>query len=280
MLNFFGIALFVIITFLAVWRLINERRTTYVWQQLKGLGHPDNDVFDPDHIADLPEPARRFFLRSIKKGTNIRTCVELDMLGEISLGTKEKPNYMPMQARQILSFPFGFIWKVSAGKGVMRFAGSDAAHPNGSWSIFWFLGIIPVARAGGNPDHRESSFGRYMSEAVLWLPSSILPSKYTVWEKIGQDTARVTITYQKMEVSVDIVVNEFGDLTTISFGRWSNENEERVFKRQPFGGYLSEYKDFDGYRLPTKIEAGNHFGTDDYFPFYKVKITDVKFPFL
>lgn len=265
---------------LIAWRLIDERRTMRIWHELKNLRDKDSDVFDPDYITDLPEPVRRFFLRSIKKGTNIRTCAELDMVGEISLGTKEKPNYMPLRAKQILSPPYGFIWKVSAGKGLMQFVGSDGAYPDGSWSIFWLLGFIPVARAGGNQDHERSSFGRYMSEAVFWLPSFVLPSENITWESIDSDTARVTIKKGAMELCVTLIVNELGEVTTVSFDRWSNENEERVFRYQPFGGYLSEYEDFDGYRLPTKIEAGNHFGTDKYFPFFKVKIKDVKFPFL
>lgn len=31
----------------------------------------------------------------------------------------------------------------------------------------------------------------------------------------------------------------------------------RVYQLQPFGGYLSEFREFGGYRLPTRIEAGN-----------------------
>src|SRR6056297_3336784 len=34
------------------------------------------------------------------------------------------------------------------------------------------------------------------------------------------------------------------------------------------GGYLSAFRKFAGYRLPSHVEAGNHFGTDEYFPFF------------
>jgi len=47
---------------------------------------------------------------------------------------------------------------------------------------------------------------------------------------------------------------------------------------QPFGGYLSEFREFDGYLLPTAVEGGNFIGTDDYFPFYQVTVTGIRFP--
>jgi len=44
------------------------------------------------------------------------------------------------------------------------------------------------------------------------------------------------------------------------------------------GGYLSEFRYFGGFRLPTHVEAGNHFATDHYFPFFVADVTAVEFP--
>jgi hypothetical protein len=75
---------------------------------------------------------------------------------------------MPMSAEQILAAPHGFVWKFNAGDGLMRVSGSDVASDSVSWSRFWLLGVVPVARAGGNPDHSRSAFGRYVAEAVFF----------------------------------------------------------------------------------------------------------------
>ncbi|MCP5381052.1 MAG: hypothetical protein H6912_01660 [Kordiimonadaceae bacterium] len=278
MLLTIGIILFLIILVLIGWRLKDEQETKTVWSELKSKNDHRGEKFDLARIETLPEPAKRFFRFAIQEGTPIRNVVELEMRGEFSLGTKEKPNYMPMKAKQIISPPYGFIWKVSAGSGLMQFVGSDASYPKGSWSRFWLFGIIPVARAGGNKDHKLSSFGRYMSEALFWLPSSVLPSENIIWKELGPDHAQATIKHQDMELSVDIVVDNEGTPTTIRFQRWTNANSDGEFRFQPFGGYLSDFKNFDGYMLPTSIEAGNNFGTDDYFPFFKVKVLDIDFP--
>lgn len=66
-------------------------------------------------------------------------------------------------------------------------------------------------------------------------------------------------------------------MRTTPVQRWSNANPEKQHRLQPFGGYLSEFRTFDGFRLPTHVEAGNHFETDQYFPFFVADVTSVEF---
>jgi hypothetical protein len=81
-----------------------------------------------------------------------------------------------------------------------------------------------------------------------------------------------------LEQTVDMTVDSLGRPIQVVFPRWSNANAQGEFKLQPFGGYLSEFKDFNGFQLPTRVEAGNFFGTKEYFPFYRVNVTDIRFP--
>lgn len=60
----------------------------------------------------------------------------------------------------------------------------------------------------------------------------------------------------------------------------SCENAERQYREQSFGGVLSELRECGGYRLPTRVEGGNHIGTPQYFPFYRVQVTAVRHPSL
>jgi hypothetical protein len=199
------------------------------------------------------------------------------MEGEFSLGNKAAPNYMPMRAEQILAAPHGFIWEVRAGDGVW-FSGSDGASDGTSWSRFWLFGIAPVARAGNNDDHARSAFGRYVAEAVFWTPAALLPGDGVQWEPVDDSTARVTVTHMGLEQAAEVTVGADGQPRKVVFQRWSNANPEKIFQLQPFGGYLFDYKDFGGFRLPTRVEAGNFFETDDYFAFFKADVTSVRFP--
>jgi len=221
--------------------------------------------------------ARRYFESSIQTGIPLHTVVEITMHGEFSLGDKSAPNYLPMKACQLLAPPFGFIWHVDAGQGLMQFTGSDAAFPGGSWTRFWLFGIVPVARVGGTTDHALSSFGRYMGESLFWSPASLLPSDKVTWTELDTSTARVTVVHDEFTQAFDITVDDNGYLDQVQFERWSNANSEKLYKLQPFGGYLSDFQEFDGFTLPTTVVAGNHFGTEDYFPFFKASVDSVNF---
>lgn len=242
--------------------------------RLIGLQPITPRTFDPAMVADLPEPARRYFEYTILPGTPLFTVADIRMTGQFSLGTKAAPGYMAMTARQVLGAPNGFVWKMSGGAGLTSLSGSDSA----GWTRFWIAGLAPVARMGGTLDHKRAAFGRYISEAVFWTPAALLPGADVTWQAVGEDTAIVTIAYDGMTQDVYVTVAADGQPKEVRFSRWSDANTEKVFRPQPFGGYLSEFKEFAGFRLPTHIEAGNFFGTPEYFPFFIADVTHLKFP--
>lgn len=269
-----GIVFAAVLLTLAGWRLLDHLADRTEMVRLRNLQPENPPVFDLMMIEQLPEPAQRFFKFAIKEGTPLRFVADIQMTGQFSLGSKNNPNYMEMQASQVLAAPGGFVWKMRAQSGHLRLSGSDSS----TWTRFWMGGLLPVARAGGTADHVRSAFGRSVAEAVFWAPASVLPSPNVVWEAVRQDVVRLTVTHQGLTQCVDVTVASDGQPTEVVFQRWSNANPEQEYRFQPFGGYLSDFRDFKGYRLPTHVEAGNHFGTEAYFPFYRVDVTEVSFP--
>lgn len=259
---------------LAVWRFADHWRDRVEMARLLAKQPREPAVFSHDMVAGLPPPAQRFFVYTIREGTPIWRVAEISMQGKFSLGTKDAPNHMSMTATQILAAPNGFIWKMAAKSGLMRVSGSDS----GTWTRFWLAGLLPVARAGGDRDHARSAFGRAVSEAVFWTPAAVLPGPGVTWEAIDDTRAQVTVTMGDLEQMVEISVDAEGKLVQVEFPRWTNANPDKEFRVQPFGGYLSEFRMFQGYRLPTHVEAGNDFGTEAYFPFFVAEVSDIRFP--
>lgn len=253
-----------------IWRQLDHRADRLAWSELASTHAAEGAVFDLSMVAGLPEPARRYFAFAIQPDTPLQTVIKVEMTGELGTGTKEAPNYQPMNATQILAPPHGLVWKIKAGP----LSGSDGALPEASWTRFWLFGFIPVARVDGS-DHQRSAFGRVIAEAAFWAPASLLPSEKVSWTEVGTDTARATVRYGDFTQAVDIKVDPSGAPIEVVIPRWSNENPEKVFRVQPFGGYPSNYQDFGGYRLPTRVEGGNHFGTPDYFPFFKANVVSI-----
>jgi hypothetical protein len=232
--------------------------------------------FDPSLVADLPEPARRFLSFAIAPGSRLSTVAEIRMQGELSLSSKQDPRYEPMRAQQVLAAPRGFVWLLEAGHGALRISGSDAMVDGRSWTRFWLWRQIPVVRAGGDPDHLRSSFGRMVAEAAFWTPAFLLPRPAVSWSALDQDTARATVRHLGMVQEVDIRVGPSGQPLWVRIARWSNANPDKEFRTQPFGGELSDFRSVAGYRIPFRVDGGNFFGTDDYFPFYRARVIDVQ----
>jgi hypothetical protein len=156
----------------------------------------------------------------------------------------------------------------------MPVSGSDSA----SWTRFRIFGLIPVGRLGGDPDHTRSAFGRYAAEATIWAPAALLPGPGVSWSTVDADTARVSITHGVLEQAIDVTVDADGRPVEISFQRWSDANPDKVHRLQPFGAVMSDFREVGGYRLPFRVEAGNMFGTADYFPFFLADVTEIRFP--
>ena len=239
------------------------------WTRLAALQPDSPDDFDESLIAGLPQPVQRFFRYAIAPGTPLYPVAEITMNGDFSLGSKEKPDYQSMSARQILAAPQGFVWQLSL-PGV---SGSDAAY----WTRFRLFGLLPVARFGGTADHTRAAFGRYIAEAVFWTPAALLPGPGVHWEALAEDRIRVTVTFDGLEQAVELVLNQDGQPLQVFFMRWSDANPQKEYRLQPFGGYLSDFREVQGYRIPFHVEAGNMFGTDDYFAFYRADIESVMF---
>ncbi|MEZ5973982.1 MAG: DUF6544 family protein [Planctomycetota bacterium] len=251
------------------WRRRDEGLEQATWKRLWAQGAPEG-TFDPACLAGLPAPAQRYFRYCLSPGVTLCTTVELEMTGGITF--RPGGQHADMYATQILAARYGLVWKMRCGP----VAGSDGLHPQTSWTRFWIFGLLPMARIGGNKDHQRSAVGRLVAESALWCPAALLPGPDVRWEPVNEDTARATVRYGEWEQAVDVTVDPAGQPTEVRIQRWSNENKERAWRLQPFGGVPSAFKDYDGIRIPTEVEGGNHIGTPDYFPFFKARLIGVK----
>lgn len=259
---------------LSIWRQADHRADRAEMDRLLATQPSNPSQFTADRVADLPEPARRYFTFAIMEGTPLYTVAQIEMQGQFSLGSKDAPNYMNMEASQVLAAPIGFVWKMSSGSGLMAMSGSDGGH----WTRFWLAGLAPVARFGGDLDHTRSAFGRYVAEAAFWTPAALLPGPHVTWKAVDENTAQYTMTHEGIVQSVDVTVDAEGRPIVVQFQRWSDANPEGVHRLQSFGGFLSNFQEVHGFRVPMHVEAGNFFGTNAYFPFFIVDVSEVGFP--
>lgn len=261
------------------WRMLDHRWDLRVAADLSegGAAGVERAVFDPALVADQPEPLRRYFNHAIEPETPLGGAVELHLEGRFNMGSAEEPHFRAMYAKQMLSYPAGFVWQVVLRSDETWISGSDGSYEGESWSRFWLMGAIPVARDGGTSDHHKSAFGRYAAEAVFWSPASVLPGPNAQWRAVSPTRVQVTLRHGMHAAVVGLTIDEDGAPVMVAFDRWTNANVEKEYRWQRFGGHLSQPQRFGGITIPTRVVAGNHFGTDAYFPFYDATVTKADF---
>jgi hypothetical protein len=244
------------------------------------LGHPapPRGRFDPAQVAGLPEIAQRYFLHAVAPGTPLYSTAEVEMQGLFLLGDKRKYQTYEMSARQALRPPDQFVWIPRLRSGPLVIRGSDALVDGRAWTRFWMLGLLPVADDRSSPDLVRSAQFRAAVEGALWLPTSLLPENGVEWRQAGPDQATVTLSRFKPDpIVLTLTLDRHGAVREVVGQRWSNANPDKSFRLQPFGAAILAEGTFAGLTVPTKIAAGNHYGTEDYLPFFQATVTNMKY---
>ena len=258
-------------------RRADSRQISRTWTTLLEGREPQPRHFTPDMLADAPDIARRYLTRAIAPGTPLHRVVELDMDGTFTL----KGRALPLRARQVLSPPArGFVWQADIGSGWGRVSGSDGCLTGGvrviSWTKFRMAGIIPVVRQEDSLDHARSAVTRTLIESV-WVPAALLPPHGAHWTQTGPDTADIRFASVPDHPPLHVTLTTDGDILEAWTMRWSDANADRRYRLQPFGGHMGAWREFQGFRIPSRVEIGHHWGTPDYAPFFEATITGARY---
>lgn len=231
------------------------------------LEAPDGS-FDPDEVAALAEPVRRFFGAAIAPGTPRWRSVCLSMRGSIRVG-----RWLPFRATETLTPRRGFEWRARAA-GIIT--GSDR-YFRGDGAMRWRLfGVLPVMDSDGE-DVARSAAGRAGGEA-LWLPTVLLPHFGTTWEAVDDHHIRARFAVDDTPIDLRHTIDDDGHVTEVVLDRWGDPEGTGTFGWHPFGGSVSERATVDGMTVPVAGELGWGFGTNRWpdGAFFRYRLTSVE----
>ncbi len=238
-----------------------------LWESVPESG----EVFRPDNLFDLPEPAKRYLEHTIGPGTRLATACRLGMHGEIKL-----KGWIPFKGEQVINRDRGMIWRARVKVMGMPVGGFDRII-DGAGEMRWkLLGIIPVMSASG-PDISRSAAGRLAAEMV-WLPSAFVLGN-TSWTETGPLSVRANFSVQGYQTSLDIAVDEQGRLETLHLKRWGDP-DACEFREIDFGAVVQSEATFDGYTIPSQLRVGWFFSPprfENEGEFFRVTIDDAQF---
>ena len=107
------------------WRQSDHTADRAVITGLATLQPAAPERFDLALLEGLPEPAQRYFRYTIQPGTPLYTVARISMNGKFGMGNRESPDYVHMQATQVLAMPVGI--RPLCGRGGFLDAGCPAA---------------------------------------------------------------------------------------------------------------------------------------------------------
>ncbi|HAR42795.1 MAG TPA: hypothetical protein DCS07_09245 [Bdellovibrionales bacterium] len=266
----------IIIAFILVYFGIDRKRQeasiAKLWERLDEKGA--QKVFEPAMADALPEPARRYLLRSITPGTPLAHSIRLHMTGSMRL--KPGAELLPMSADQILAPPHGFIWKARVGRGLFQFAGFDRYAEGVGEMRWWLYGLLPIVKAKG-PDLDRSAAGRLAGEAIF-LASALLSPNGAQWVPESDTVAHYRMVIDTEPVTVSISVKPDGLLERVSIKRWRGDLEGKKSGYFRFDvDEFSDVKTFGGYTIQTKFRAGWELGLPSEFPFFYASIDSAEY---
>jgi hypothetical protein len=258
---------------LGAWFAASDRRLAAQVAEDLDRGPDEPEPFDPAMVAGLPEVAQRYFAAAIAPGTPLHRVVHLEMEGEFLLGARA----LPMRATQVLAPPEGFVWQARMGRFPLIVSGSDGWRAGQtSWTRFWLAGIVPLARVGGNPDHMRAAAARGLIEAI-WAPTGLLPQAGAEWRELAPDIAEVRFPAVPGVEPIRLVLDAEGRVAEATVMRWTDANPERRYRLQPFGGQMTDHATHQGFTVPVAMEIANMVGTPEHAPFFRARITGVRF---
>jgi hypothetical protein len=210
-------------------------------------------VLQPDRLARLPEPVRRYLEHAIPRGTPLASAVRLRMHGEIRLR-----RWFPFTAEQVIRWDRGMIWRATVRMWGVPVRGFDRLV-DGQGEMQWkLLGIIPIIKAAG-PDITRSAAGRVAGESV-WLPSALAGDAVS-WTARDSSHAHASFTVAGEHMELALTIGPNGRLERISFKRWGNP-EGGEFRYADFGCLVENERTFGAYTIPSGLRAGWHFGAE------------------
>jgi hypothetical protein len=236
-------------------------------ERLNAKAQPIAKTFSYTDLGHLPPPLQRYLRKSIKEGAVYISRLHLKQSGRMRFNQR----WIPIEADQYYSvMPTAFTWNARMKLGPAWVAARDR-YSNGKGNmLISILSTLPLFDVRG-PEMDHASLLRYLSE-LPWLPTALLSTNIT-WKEIDDQIVEATIIDNGVTATGTFHFNDSDEIVTFSSpGRFRNE----IGKIQPWSGTWANYKEFNGFRIPTEGNAVWNAPEGD-FEYVRLKIEDAQF---
>ena len=236
---------------------------------------PLEGTVDLAETDGLPEPVKRYFHQALKDRLPLISQAYLVQQGGFRI-KPEAARWAKLSARQAFSSkPRAFVWDatIAVAPGVSVRVCDVYQNGTGAMKAALFS-MVPLVDIEGGREINQGALMRYLAEAV-WFPTMLLPSQGVVWEDIGENRARATVTDTGNTVSLEFSFNDEGEIVSVySPARYREVNGAYI--PTPWEGRFADYTEVNGYRVPIEAEVAWHL-PDGVFSYWRAMIVEIHY---
>jgi hypothetical protein len=221
------------------------------------------DRFDPESLAGLDEPVRRYLTHAIHPGSPLARGVRLEMRGRIKVG----PPWLRFKATWE-GDGRSLLWRARAARGLVRVV-DTYADSAGAVDVR-LLGRFPVVHED-DEDVTRSGAARAAIESALWSPMGVLPHHGVTWRADGADEVVASWELPPEHPDVRLRIDESGRVTSCYALRWDDGRHGRR-GYIPMGALVHEERRFGDLVMPSRITAGWWFDQPQWWPFFEAEV--------
>lgn len=204
-------------------------------------------------FASAPAPVRRYLDFALRGCDARMRYAHVLQKGRFKPG----PQWYPISAEQHFNAADpAFVWigRITPLPLFSITARDKYAHGRGNMLIK-AASAIPLGNTTG-PEMDVSSLARWFLETP-WFPTALIPGGAISWDAVDQATARATLSVHGLAVTAEFLFNDQGEIVQINTeDRFRTVGAEQV--KTPYSGYLEDYREFNGIRIPARARASWH----------------------
>jgi hypothetical protein len=258
-------------------------RRLYAARALQTVSHYNS--FD---LSNLPAPVQRYLRAALKDGQRVITSAKFSHAGTFNMSVAE-PAWKPFTSNQtvVVNRP-GFVWDARVNMFPFISVNVHDAYISGEGSLqASILGLFDVAKmndaeaiAKGEMKRAEAmaqgELLRFLAETPLY-PTSLLPHKGLKWEAIDDHSAQITLTEEKLEVTMIFRFNK-NDLIDTVWAAARGRSSGNIVDYMPWQGRFWNYAERSGMMVPLEAEV-EWLTPEGPKPYYRGKLTEISFEY-
>jgi hypothetical protein len=226
-----------------------------------------SETFDPQSVAALDEPVRRYLTHAIPPGAPLARPVQLQMEGRIRV--RRWRRFSATESCDGRSYRWDARLRVGP---VTVLEVVDTFGAGEGCTDGLLFGHMKLFHAGDEHTTRSSA-GRAALETI-WCPTALVPERGVAWRADGDDRIVATFDVPPESVELTIEIAADGAVRSASLPRWSNVGRDD-YGYVPCGATVHAEHGFAGLTVPSELTVAWWFGTPRALPYFRARVSDL-----